>query len=94
MGIDNQTDYEGSSAELEVQWQEFVKSQFEAAGLPEVDPSQLETGTYTNAQIAEKFRGRPEELRALLNRVPRTGNEAEKRNILSLIWEAGNLPAK
>lgn len=64
-------------------YQEFVEKAFAVAGLPEVDETQLEIWTYTNAQIAEKMRGKPEELLSLLMRVSDLGSEAEKRSILS-----------
>jgi len=68
----------------DTKWQKFVESAFKAAGLPEVTADQLETGTYTNAEIAEKFRGNPIELLNLLMGVSNQGGPAEKRNILSL----------
>ncbi len=69
--------------EQEAKWQKFVETSFKAAGLSEVDQSQLETGTYTNAQIAEKLRDDPQKLLSLLMNVSNMGNEAEKRSILS-----------
>lgn len=67
----------------EAKWQQFVETAFKAAGLPEVTENQLEPGTYTNAQIAEKMRGKPTKLLALLMQVSKTGGVAEKRSILS-----------
>lgn len=85
MGIDRPTKYKNPAEnEQEAHWQEIVEIAFEVAGLPEVDPSQLEIGTYTNAQIAEKLRGDTGRLLTLLRRVSNLGNEAAKRNILSI----------
>jgi hypothetical protein len=68
----------------DAKYQEFVTKAFIAAGLPEVEEHQLETGTYTNAQIAEKMRGDPRKLLSLLMGVSNMGkSQAEKRSILS-----------
>lgn len=63
-------------------WAEFVESAFKAARLPEVEENQLETGTYTNAQIAEKV-GDPFRLMQLLMALPEGGGDASRRQILS-----------
>ena len=70
-------------AQNEEKWNEFVEKAFEAAGLPEVSEDQLETGTYTNAQVAEMYRNDPTRLLSLLMGVSNLGNPAEKRSILS-----------
>lgn len=67
----------------DAKYQAFVEKAFEAAGLPEIKEEDLEAGTYTNAQIAERLRNDPFQLLALLMRVSNLGNEAEKRSILS-----------
>ena len=61
--------------------QEFFKKAFETAGLPEVKEEDLETGTYTNRQIAEKCAD-PKDLLVLLMKLP-GGDPASKRSILS-----------
>ena len=67
----------------EEKWQKLVKTAFEAAGLPEVAEDQLEPGTYTNAQIAEKLRSNPARFVRMLMEVSELGNQAEKRSTLS-----------
>ncbi len=64
-------------------WELFVKKAFEIVELPEVEQSQLETGTYTNHQIAEHYRNDPNELLVLLNKLSMNNTAAEKRSILS-----------
>ena len=73
--------------EQQVKWQKFVDSAFQAADLPEVPEEQLEVGTYTNAQIAEKLQGDPMKLLSLLMGVSTMGSHAEKRSILSFAVE-------
>lgn len=64
---------------------DLIMKAFETAGLPEVNESQLEAGTYTNAQLAEKMRGDPGKLIHLLMNVSTMGNSpAAKRSILSI----------
>ncbi len=64
---------------------EFIEAAFKAANLPEVKETDLEPGTYTNQQIAEKV-DNPEKLLALLMGLP--GNDrASKRSILSFAIE-------
>ena len=67
----------------EEKWQQFVSAAFSAAKLPEVTPDQLETGTYTNVQIADKLRDDPLRLTALLMKVENVGSNVSKRSILS-----------
>ena len=73
--------------------QKLIKSAFESAKLPEVEKSQLETGTYTNQQVAEKC-GDPAILVSLLMKLPINGGNASRRSILSfavdLILKATN----
>ena len=71
------------SDQKEKKWQAFVDSAFKAAKLPEVSPDMLEAGTYTNAQIAEKFRDNPFGLMVLLMKSSELGGEAERRSIIS-----------
>lgn len=59
----------------------FVESAFKAADLLEIDEANLELGTYTNQQIAEKI-DKPERLLALLMNLPGSDN-ASRRSILS-----------
>lgn len=59
----------------------FVESAFKAADLPEIDEANLELGTYTNQQIAEKI-NKPESLLALLMNLS-GGDNASRRSILS-----------
>lgn len=64
---------------------ELVEETFAAAGLPEVDESELEAGTYTNRRLAEMAGGLTK-LLGLLVRLP--GNDpASKRSILSFAVE-------
>ena len=74
--------------EQQAKWQKFVDSAFQAADLPEVPEEQLEVGTYTNAQIAEKLQGDPMKLLSLLMGVSTMGGHAEKRSILSFAVDA------
>jgi len=68
----------------EEKWQKLVNSAFEAAKLPEVTEDQLETGTYTNAQIAEKMRDKPVKFLSLLMDISQMGGgNASRRSILS-----------
>lgn len=76
------TNREAPSAD-EAKWQKFVTIAFEAAKLPEVTEDQLEAGSYTNVQIAEKLRDDPLRLLSLLNGVSRMDSPVEKRSILS-----------
>lgn len=71
----------------EVKWQRFVTTAFKAAELPEIAEDQLETGTYTNAQIAEKLRDDPMKLLSLLMGVSRMGSHLDKRSMLSFAIE-------
>ena len=71
-----------SSDETEVKWTTFVKIAFNAVGLPDVPSDILETGTYTNMQIAERFRTQPAQLLDLLQQLPKN-NPAVSRGILS-----------
>lgn len=63
-------------------WEAFVEAAFKAAGLPEVAEEELEVGTYTNQQIAERFRSDPMRLMTLLMQLP-GGGPASRRSILS-----------
>lgn len=68
----------------EEKWQKFVSAAFTAANLPDVPEDQLEVGTYTNAQIAEKFKDDPLKFVGILMKLSEmSGNDAEKRSILS-----------
>lgn len=67
--------------------QEFFTKVFEAAGLPEVDEKDLEPGTYTNRQIAEKVVS-PEDLLFMLMGLL-GGCQASKRSILSFMVDMG-----
>jgi hypothetical protein len=69
--------------DVEARWQQFVDSAFNKAGLPEVESDRLETGTYTNAEIAEKFRNNPIKLLSLLMTVSELGDPDTKRSVLS-----------
>lgn len=64
-------------------WENLVHKSFVAAGLTEVDEKDLESGTYTNAQIAMALINDPMKLVQLLMDVEHIGNQAEKRSILS-----------
>ncbi|HEY4505423.1 MAG TPA: hypothetical protein VJG67_01915 [Candidatus Paceibacterota bacterium] len=66
----------------ETRWAAFVESAFKAANLPDVPKDELETGTYTNRQIADNFRQRPIEFMSLLMDLP-DGSDASRRSILS-----------
>lgn len=77
----------------EDKWRVLVKAAFDAAGLPEVDEKDLETGTYTNKQIAERFRDRPKKLIELLISVTGFGSEAERRSILSFVVDGERVKA-
>ncbi len=72
-----------SDQQEQKKWQNFVETAFKAADLPEVTEDQLEAGTYTNAQIAEKLRADPLKLISLLMGVSTLGGCAEKRSVLS-----------
>ena len=62
--------------------EELFESMFETAELPEIDSKDLEPGTYTNRQIAEKFDD-PAELIEVLMSLP--GNSpASNRSVLSV----------
>ena len=76
------------SKEADAKWQNFVAAAFNAAELPEVGENDLELGTYTNAQIAEKLRGNPGRLLSLLMNVSKMGSPAQKRSILSFAVES------
>jgi len=68
----------------EAKWQKFVESAFKTAKLPEVKEEELEIGTYTNAQVAEKFRDDPLGLLKLLMGLSKMGGgNASRRSILS-----------
>jgi len=67
----------------EAKWLDFVTVAFEAAKLPEVARNELEAGTYTNAEIAEKLRADPERLMSMLMDVSKMGSPSAKRSILS-----------
>ena len=64
------------------QGQKLFEEMFKAADLPEVEESDLEPGTYTNQQIAEKF-GDPKDLILLLMKLPQGVGNASKRSTLS-----------
>ncbi|HUW24631.1 MAG TPA: hypothetical protein VMW04_03315 [Patescibacteria group bacterium] len=70
----------------ETLWSAFVEAAFKAAGLPEVPADQLEIGTYTNAQIAERFRKNLLGFIAVLQNLPE-GDNASRRSILSFAAE-------
>ena len=72
-----------TNGQNEEKWEEFVEAAFKAADLPEVEEDRLETGTYTNAQIAEKLRDDPMKLMSLLMQIENMGGYAKKRSILS-----------
>ena len=59
----------------------MIQQAFEATGLPEVEEKDLELGTFTNRQIAEKFEA-PAELILILMGLPE-GSPASMRSILS-----------
>jgi len=61
---------------------EFIQSAFKAANLPEVNKNQLETGTYTNQEIAKMFND-PRDFMVALMRLPHGGGKASRRSILS-----------
>jgi hypothetical protein len=67
---------------------DFLKQAFETAGLPEVDESLLEPGTYTNRQIAEKFND-PRKLLAILMLLPGS-DPASKRSVLRFVVDGLN----
>ena len=67
------------------EWQKFTEAVFKAADLPEVTEDQLEPGTYTNAQIAEKLRDDPIKFMGLMMDVSNMGNQVQKRSLLSFI---------
>ncbi len=62
---------------------EVAKTAFINAGIPEVEKEELETGTYTNAEMIEKMRTNPSKLLHLIMRVSEMGDAASKRSILS-----------
>lgn len=65
-------------------WHKFVEALFKTANMPEVTVDQLEAGTYTNAQIAEKLRESPLELMSLVASVSELGGgDASRRQVLS-----------
>ena len=64
---------------------EFIERAFRAADLPEVNEADLEPGTYTNQQIAEKVKN-PVELLALLMNLP-GDDRASNRSVLSFAAE-------
>lgn len=68
-------------------WYQFVSSAFKAAGLPEFTKNELEAGTYTNLEIAEKFRNDKMRLVALLMHLPQSGGHASMRSVLSFAVE-------
>lgn len=59
----------------------MIQQAFEAIGLPEVEEDDLESGTFTNQQIAEKFEY-PAELISILKGLPK-GSPASMRSLLS-----------
>ena len=61
--------------------QELFEAIFKAVDLSEVEERDLEIGTYTNRQIAEKFDD-PRKLTAILMSLPNT-SPASKRSIMS-----------
>ncbi|MFZ5424294.1 MAG: hypothetical protein ACOZAO_00685 [Patescibacteria group bacterium] len=65
---------------------QLIESAFKAANLPEVQENELETGTYTNMQIAKMFDD-PAELISLLMALPKGGGNASRRSILSFAVE-------
>lgn len=64
---------------------ELIEKAFETAGMPEVEEAELEPGTYTNLQLAQKA-GSPEKFVTLLMKLP-DGSPASKRSILSFAVE-------
>lgn len=64
-------------------YQVLARRAFEDAGLEEIDESQLEPGTYTNAQITEMMRGDPDQLVFLLTHLPTGAGAGSMRSILS-----------
>ncbi len=71
----------------DIKWYMLVAKAFKAAELPEVTKDQLEAGTYTNLEIAEKFRGDRMRLVMLLMNLPQAGGHASMRSILSFAVE-------
>lgn len=75
-------------SQKEIHWSEtekgrqLVEETFAAAKLPEVDENELETGTYTNVQIARKCDD-PLNLVIILMNLPEDGGNASRRSILS-----------
>ncbi len=67
----------------EGKWQKFVETAFKAAGLPEITEDQLEPGTYTNQQVADRFRDDPIRLVSILMDLPKSGSPASDRSVLS-----------
>ncbi len=62
----------------------FWKEAFRAANLPDITPEKLVTGTYTNGQIAKRCPS-GKQLLGLLMRLPKTGDIALERLILSML---------
>jgi hypothetical protein len=62
--------------------QDLVREAFKAAGMPEVKETDLETGTYTNQQIAEKFED-PMMFLTMLMQLP-GDDPVVKRSVLSM----------
>lgn len=79
-----------SEGDAQEKWDKFVESAFANANLPEVSEDQLETGTYTNRQIAERFRDEPLRLLGLLMSLPEGGGAASRRSVLSFAVDMMN----
>ena len=71
----------------DIKWYTLVAKAFETAGLPEFTKDELEAGTYTNLEIAEKFRDDPMRLVTLLMHLPQAGGHASMRSVLSFAVE-------
>lgn len=72
-----------NAAESERAWQVFAERAFAAVGLPEVDVSELKSGSYTNAQIAQKLRYLPNQLLIILMGTAQMGTPENRRDLLS-----------
>ncbi len=69
-------------------YKQLIEKAFIETGLPEVSESQLETGTYTNAQIVEKLVKKLFVLFVLLARFREMNTDsATKRSMLSFAVE-------
>lgn len=84
-----QTSPQGADISGDDVWQKLLNTAFEAAGLPEVKEEELETGTYTNAQMISKVKEYPVLLGLLLS-LPKGASAASNRSVLSFAVDALN----